>query len=997
MIDTIDDKNRLFELKDKSILHWLAKEDQGSIIEEFQYKSVQKNHFFQDKINPSDLVILISGKASIISNESNSVFETIVPGKSFELNKHISGITTLNKWVAEEDSVIGLVNFEILKSLLIKADNFEYLKRISFNVEFQKLKNDLRMLGISSHLFKEIISAFEQIDGEPEENELCIISSGEMTFTHPSEGNQLNRLRISDYLIWKKTEIPCLISDGIKFWRLPKSYEFEKKIDSSLYSFFDVINELEQNLKKNEDEIEEDQQDEPLDLDDFEISHFQATNTVRLLRHRSKPVALRQHDAMDCGAACMAMISQYYKRKITISTWRRLIHVTREGASMLSIKIAADKVGIDTIGIMSGTTGLMSFTTPFIALMAYHYVVIYKISDDGVILGDPARGLIKISLQEFKKDFSSNCLLTRPNDRLLKYPETPPAYKKYLGLFKPHFGDFLQISIFSSLLFFLNLATPLFTQYIFDTVLPSGKTDSIKMVSIIAIVFSLFVMLLSTIRLSFLIKIASIISLKLSSLFFRQIMRLPFGYFTVRNVGDITTRVDELDRIRSFFTNNCIQILLNLLAVGIYSTILLIYHPYFSYLIVLSLLVAIFIMSPLFKKVKEEVQDLFHSMGSANSVTFEQFSSLRTIQNISGTLQARWRWEEKQSKALDKRQNIQVLNASTMSISTILQQLIDLSFLSLAIYLFLDRKITIGQVVAATTISGMIIGPMLELVQSVDDIGQLKVSFEKIDEIVTSKVEDESAGKSFKNNFNTIEFKDIWFKYGSDASPWILKGINFEVKRGQKIAFVGPSGSGKSTISYMLNLIYQPQKGEVFIDGVKNTEIGLNDLRANISMIVQDNSVLMGTVLSNIALGDTSPNLVKATEAARLADAHDFIMSLPQGYQTLIGGEHGTSMSGGQKQRISIARAIYKEPSIIIMDEATSALDTITEKKVMNNLYQKLKNTTCFIIAHRFNTIMNADVIVVVKDGKIKEIGNHDVLMKKQQIYYNMFKKQISH
>jgi ABC-type bacteriocin/lantibiotic exporter with double-glycine peptidase domain len=401
-------------------------------------------------------------------------------------------------------------------------------------------------------------------------------------------------------------------------------------------------------------------------------------------------------------------------------------------------------------------------------------------------------------------------------------------------------------------------------------------------------------------------------------------------------------------------------------------------------------------MLPIFNKTKEHMQDVFHSIGGASSVTYEQFSNLRTIQNLAGTVQARWRWEEKQNKVLEKKQKIQNLSATSMSISTLIQQLINLAFLTLAILLFMDREITIGQVVAATTISGMIIGPILQLIQSIDDIGQLGVSFEKIDEIVTSKVEEENNEHPFPENFSKIEFKDIWFKYGSDFSPWILKGINLEVKRGQKIAFVGPSGSGKSTLSYMLNLIYQPQKGEVLFDQTSNVNLGLSSLRANVSMIVQENSVLAGTILSNITLGDTNPDLARAMNAATLAEAHEFIMAMPKGYQTAIGGEHGVNMSGGQRQRIGIARAIYKSPAIIIMDEATSALDTLTEKRVMNNLYQHLKDTTCFIIAHRFNTIMSADVIVVIQDGKIKELGSHDELMKKQNIYFKMFKKQVS-
>jgi subfamily B ATP-binding cassette protein HlyB/CyaB len=996
MTNQIEYKNRLLELRDKSILFWLKEENKISIIEKFKFSTFTKGQFIHEKVNLQDFVILLSGKANLISLESNSLKESIIPGRSFELGNYILEKPRSYKWLADDDTVIATIEFSVLKDFLTESGNYEYLKRISTVVELQKFKNDLRMLGVPNTLTKDIIGQLKQDDEGPKENELCILSFGSLTFFNPTDETEVKKLKISDYLIWKDTDIPFDQAEHTAYWKLPSSFGLDKKIDPSILAFFDVIAEIKTKISIPHEEESTDFADEPEDLEDFEISHFQVTNKMPLLKTKKKPVALRQHDTMDCGAACMAMIAQFYKREISLGTWRRLIHITREGASMLSIKTAADSVGFDSIGIMSGSSSLKSFTTPFIALMAYHYVVVYKMTEDHVTIADPARGLVTIGMEEFKKDYSNNCLLMRPNKKLLSYPESPPAYKKYLSLFKPHYSDFLQIVLFSSLLFILSLAPPLFIQYIFDTVIPSGKADSMKVISIAAIVFAIFIMLLSIIRLSFLIKIASIISLKLSSLFFRQILKLPFGYFTVRNVGDITTRVDELDKIRAFFTNDSIKIFLSVLAIFIYSSILIVYHSYFTYLILFSIITVTFIMSPLAKKIKQLSQDLFHSLGGAQSITYEQFSSLRTIQNITGSMQARWRWEEKQAKVLDKRQKIEFSISYIMSISSIVQQVMSLAFLTLAIYLFLERKITIGQVVASTTISGMIIDPLLSLIQSLDNIGQLKVSFEKIDEIVTSKVEEAISSQPFPTDFKTIEFKDVWFKYGSDFNPWILKGLNLQVKRGQRIAFVGPSGSGKSTASYMLNLIYAAQKGDVLFDGIKNTDINLDDLRANISMIVQDNSVLMGTVLSNIALGDPSPDLAKANNAARLAEAHDFIMSLPEGYQTMIGGEHGTSMSGGQKQRISIARAIYKNPSIIIMDEATSALDTITEKKVMSNLYQNLRGTTCFIIAHRFNTIMSADVIVVVKEGKIKELGSHDDLMKKQSIYYNMFRKQIN-
>jgi ATP-binding cassette, subfamily B, bacterial HlyB/CyaB len=317
------------------------------------------------------------------------------------------------------------------------------------------------------------------------------------------------------------------------------------------------------------------------------------------------------------------------------------------------------------------------------------------------------------------------------------------------------------------------------------------------------------------------------------------------------------------------------------------------------------------------------------------------------------------------------------------------------AFLFMGVYLFKERFLTIGQVVAINTLSGSLIAPILGLISNIDDFSNVKVSFEKVDEVITSKTEDFKANEKLPSHFKSIVFKDVWFQYGSDLSPWILKGINLEINRGEKVAFVGPSGSGKSTLAYMINLIYSPVKGEVYLGEISNQQLNLSELRQHVSMILQDNTVFNGSILNNIAFGEANPDLQRAIEAAQLAEAHTFISDLPMGYSTLI-GEGQMNLSGGQKQRLSIARAIYKRPQILIMDEATSALDSITEKRVIQNLNNHLKETTCFIIAHRLNTIIDADRIVVVKNGKLVEQGKHAELMKAQNTYYSLFKKQIN-
>ena len=999
-------EEKVYKILKNSIFNLIPEPEHAGIIEASKYITFKQRAVVNDNLETDALYVLLDGKVDLIEPESGMLIEAIAVGRSIELETLIKKSPRWKgDWVAKEDSSLLGIPFIKLLETLKGSNSYAYLERIVLNVELQKLKNDLRLLGVMPEPIQKVIATMNQVesvDGISPDSLVIVRSGGVKAKLLKEEGEfDLKNFSISDYFILKSDpEISVQFADPFEVWTLPGVVLNDLLGPTGAIRFLDILEQKKFEVwssVKGKGAAQEIEDEEPEEDDGLKIEDFYKENPLSSKKIKSgKPVHFRQYDQMDCGAACMSMISHYYHRKIKIPSWRSLVHVTREGASMLAVKRGAARVGFDSIGIMSGMKSLNKFRTPFIALMAYHYIVIYEVREKSILAADPGRSLLEIPNEEFEKDYSKNCLLLRPTESLLTFPESSPAFKKYLFLFKSVAGDFAAIALFSVVLFVLSLAPPLFTQFIFDQVLKTGDLKMLNKVAIGAIALTVFMAISGFIRTIMLSRMTNSLGTKLSSLFFRHVLGLPYSYFSVRNVGDVTTRVGELDKIRSFFTHSLIEIFMNLISLILYLCVLYVYHPSFSILAV-GFMIALFIcVQFLFKKLVAIGQVFFYAMGKNHSVSYDQLRSLKTIQTLVASLAMKWKWEETYDSVLKARDQMNRYRLFLMGICSSSQQLISVAFIFLAVQLFNRGELTIGQVVAVNALASSLLGPIIGLIQSINQVSDIRVSFEKIDEIVTSPLENRSLEVTTPFlSAEKIEFKGVWFQYGSDMSPWVLKGVNLEVKKGEKIAFVGPSGSGKSTIAYMLNLIYRPTKGDVLIDGVKNIQIDLGGLRKNVAMVLQDHTLFPGSVINNIAFGDEFPDLSRVVKAAKVAEAHDFIAALPAGYSTEL-GDGKLDLSGGQKQRINIARAVYRNPTMMVLDEATSALDTLTEKKVLRNLKNELKNTTCFTIAHRLNTIIDSDRIVVVNQGKVAEQGRHEDLMKLQGVYFDLFRKQLN-
>lgn len=990
-----------------SLLHFFSTKNLRSLLEQSKVIFFSQITFAQKTQSENSLAMLLQGDVSTPSKK-------IKAGFIFGL-KDIFGTDDASNFTAHTKGMLLVFSKDLfLKYLKENQQLHTYLQRIFSDPSFQKIKRDLPLLGASSLDLQSLISQAEILTSDQlqpllsnnKKSDVFLIQKGSVKLFLKSESQKrfIEEFSQSDYFFNSSTHtLEAICSSNFSAWRIDLSNWIQKKSEPFLFQNpLDKKIETLMNINPSDSPNEFFSESGTYDLneedDGLQVKDFQPGEHI-LKKHTKKkfPIFL-QHDAMDCGAACLAMISSFYNKKINIPTWRNLVHITREGASMLALKRAANHVGFDSIGVMSGYKALQKLHVPLIALMQYHFVVVYKITDTHVTFGDPAVGLRTLAKEDFLREYSNNCLLLKPNRNLSLFPQSKNTFLKYLKLFRDSKLKIFEIGFISTLIFIFGLALPLFSQFIFDNVLKTQDKQFLTLVSLIFVGIGIFTAFTEKIRSNLIQSLTSKLDTQFTALFLNHVFRLPFSYFSVRDVGDISTRLDELKNIRKFFCTKIVITAINLLSIIIYSTVLYLYNPKLFLCFIPVLPPFVFFLIHMLKKVKKNLNETFYASRKNQSLVYEQVKNVEALQSLHALLPARWRYEETLEKVLALKlkfeKTVMQMNTSSIFIQDVMQYLL----YAFAGFLFMKNELTLGQVVAVSQLSASLISPLIALIQDWDEFNKISISLEKVDEIFTSPTENLSLNFSSAPSdqiYGDISFKDIYFQYGSEHSPMVLKNVSLDIPQGSTVALVGQSGCGKTTLAYMLNQLYTPIRGKIFVGGKDVSLLPLEHLRTDIALINQDNNIFAGTIEENILLGSTQKNHTRLIQAAQWADAHDFIMEKEGGYAFVL-GENGDGLSDGQKQRINIARALYRDPKILIMDEATSMLDAQSEAKIIENIKQQSKNRTTLIIAHRLNTIMHADQIYVMHNGKIREHGSHNKLLSEQKLYYQMFKRQLT-
>jgi subfamily B ATP-binding cassette protein HlyB/CyaB len=655
---------------------------------------------------------------------------------------------------------------------------------------------------------------------------------------------------------------------------------------------------------------------------------------------------------------------------------------------------AARKLDLKTRATNIQPDKLLTTPLPAIAqLEKGNFVILARVDGQRMLIQDPREGRpILMPRDAFEQGWTGQLILftkcadLRPEDRKFFFTWFIPAIVKYRKLL----GEVLLASFFIQL---FALLTPLFFQVVIDKVLVHKAVTTLHVVAIGMLAIVLFEAILGGMRAYLFSHTSSRIDVALGAQLFRHMMRLPIAYFEARRVGDTVARVRELETIRQFLTGSALTIVIDLFFTVVFVVVLFYYSPVLTSVVLgtipVYLLLSI-IATPLFRQRLEEK----FSRGAENQAFLvESINGIETVKAMAIEPAMQRQWEEQLAGYV--RSSFRAGNLSNIAgqIASFISKLTTVLILWIGAHLAMNNQLTIGQLVAFNMLAGRVTGPIMRIVQLWQQFQQAGVSLRRLGDLLNAPPE-----PSYTNRTNLpklkghIQFDNVTFRYRPDR-PEVIRRLTLDIGAGRTIGIVGRSGSGKSTLAKLVQRLYVPEGGRVLIDGVDLGQIDPVWLRRQIGVVLQENLLFNRSVRENITLADPGMPMEPVVQAARLAGAHEFVLELPEGYDTVI-GEHGASLSGGQRQRIAIARALVTNPRILIFDEATSALDYESESIVQRNLAQICHGRTVLIIAHRLSTVRHSDCIHVIDKGGIVESGTHQQLVTSNGYYASLYKHQ---
>ena len=695
---------------------------------------------------------------------------------------------------------------------------------------------------------------------------------------------------------------------------------------------------------------------------------------------------------IDTGLSCLVMLARFHGLSANPDQLSHEFKADGQAFGVTEILLAAKQLGLKAKRV--NTTGARLATTPLPALAldkAGGFFILARV-DAGqevaqALIHDPREARPRsLPLADFEARWSGELILFASraslDGELARFDFTwfIPALVKYRKLL----GEVLLVSFVLNL---FALVTPLFFQVVMDKVLVHRGLTTLDVIAAGLLVVMLFESILSALRSYVFAHTTSRIDVELGAKLFRHLLALPLAYFQSRRVGDSVARVRELENIRAFLTGNAITLVLDVLFSVVFIAVMLFYSGTLT-LVVLASLPCYFLISLFITPVlRARLHEKFNRGAENQSFLVETVSGIDTLKSMAVEPQMIRRWDQQLTAYVGAGFRTATLSTLAHEGSNLIGKLVTVATLWLGAKLVIQGELTVGQLIAFNMLAGRVSQPIMRLAQLWTDFQQTGISVQRLGDILNTRTEIAGAKGNLPALAGRIEFDQVHFRYRSDG-PEVLRGVSLTIEAGEVIGVVGRSGSGKSTLTRLVQRLFVPERGRVLIDGIDLALADASSLRRQIGVVLQENVLFNRTIRENIALADPGAPLDAVIDAARLAGAHEFILELTEGYDTLV-GEHGSTLSGGQRQRIAIARALITRPRILIFDEATSALDYESERIIQQNMKAICQGRTVIVIAHRLSAVRDANRIVVLDRGQIVEQGSHDELLGHEAGHYS--------
>lgn len=706
-----------------------------------------------------------------------------------------------------------------------------------------------------------------------------------------------------------------------------------------------------------------------------------------------------QNDETDCGPACLAAIFGKYGLKVSIAKIRDIAGTDRQGTSACGLVKVIEHYGFEQKVVEADKNALtQKLPLPAIAHVVIdntllHYVVITKIKDNTVVVSDPAKGSVRYKKEDFLKLWTNVLILIAPTKESQKGNKKESTLSSFFRLLISQKWLLLRIFILSMILTSIGIITSFYYQVLMDNIVPSLSIEMLNYVSAITLSLFLVQICLNFFRGLLIVKLEQNIDIPIMLGYYNHALILPMKFYSMRDTGEIISRFNDASSIRDIVSEASLTIMMDTIMAVVGAVVLFNSNRLLFLISVVMLIlygIIVFVYNKPIKKINRKIMEM---NSKVTSQFVETINGIETIKAFNQEDNEKEKTDKLYKKFLKKIFNGGVLSLSQQTITMFVAVVGELVILWVGVAYVIKGELTLGELITFNALLGYFIEPIKNLINLQPSIQTAVVAADRLGEIldITPEYNYEHEQLNDKIRFDKISISNLDFRYGT--RELVLKDINLEICRGEKIAFVGESGSGKTTLANLLVRLYEQEKGSIKLDSIDIREFSIKQIRDNISYISQNTFLFSGTIRENLLFGNSDVSDDDISQVCKICELEEYINSLPLKFNTRI-EENGKNLSGGQKQRLAIARALLKKPEILIMDEATSNLDYITERSIEKTINNFSKNMTTIIIAHRLSTIKDCDKIFVLRNAQIVETGNHRDLLNQRGYYYQLWNGQ---